>query len=96
MEAENGEDGLEKIRVNPPQLILLDLMMPKIDGFQFISILRHNPDWADIPVIIITAKDLDEKERQQLNCYAQDIIQKGGYDRDILLEEINQLINQVG
>jgi len=69
--------------------------MPKIDGFQFISILRQNPDWGKIPVIIITAKDLDEKERQKLNCYAQDIIQKGGYDREILLQEINELIDRV-
>lgn len=95
LEAEDGEDALQKIKINCPKLILLDLMMPKIDGFQFISILRQNPLWTKIPVIIITAKDLDEKERQKLNCYAQDIIQKGGYDREILLKEINQLINQV-
>ncbi len=95
LEAEDGEDGLQKMEAHCPQLILLDLMMPKMDGFQFISILRQNPNWAEIPVIIITAKDLDEKERQKLNYYAQDIIQKGGYNRESLLEEINQLINQV-
>ncbi|BAQ66123.1 response regulator [Geminocystis sp. NIES-3709] len=94
VEAQDGEDGLNKIKINIPKLILLDLMMPKIDGFQFVSLLRQNPDWAKIPVIIISAKDISEKERQQLNSYVEDIIKKGAYDRQSLLKEIHHLIEQ--
>lgn len=94
VEAQNGEDGLNKIKIHTPKLILLDLMMPKIDGFQFINLLRQNLDWAKIPVIIITAKDLSEQERETLNHYAQDIIRKGAYDRQLLLQEIESLIEK--
>ncbi|MBL1210519.1 response regulator [Geminocystis sp. GBBB08] len=94
IEAKNGEEGLNKLKINAPKLILLDLMMPKIDGFQFINLLRQNTNWEKIPVIIVTAKDLDEKERKQLNCYVKDIIQKGDYDRQSLLKEIHYLIDQ--
>ncbi|MGI0479375.1 response regulator [Geminocystis sp. CENA526] len=94
VEAQNGEDGLNKVKIHAPQLILLDLMMPKIDGFQFINLLRQNLEWAKIPVIIITAKDLSEQERQNLNHYAQDIIRKGAYDRQLLLQEIHSLIEK--
>lgn len=95
MEAENGEDGIKKIKSKIPKLILLDLMMPKIDGFQFVNILRENPAWNDVPVIIVTAKDLTEEDRQKLNSQVEDIIQKGDYDRQILLKEIRRLISHV-
>ncbi|WP_017294951.1 response regulator [Geminocystis herdmanii] len=94
VEAQDGEDGLNKVKIHAPQLILLDLMMPKIDGFQFVNLLRQNLEWAKIPVIIITAKDLSEQERQNLNHYAQDIIKKGAYDRQRLLQEIHSLIEK--
>ncbi|AUC61670.1 Sensory transduction histidine kinase [Cyanobacterium sp. HL-69] len=95
IEAEDGEDGIKKIKSQIPKLILLDLMMPKIDGFQFINILRENPAWNDIPVIIVTAKDLDDEDRQKLNSHVQDIIQKGDYDRQVLLKEMRRLISHV-
>lgn len=93
-EAEDGEDGLKKINSHIPKLILLDLMMPKIDGFEFLQLLRQNSSWIKIPVIIITAKDLDEQEREKLNSYVENIIQKGAYDRQSLLKEIHSLIDQ--
>ncbi|MBE9222346.1 response regulator [Cyanobacterium stanieri LEGE 03274] len=95
IEAEDGEDGIKKIKTKIPKLILLDLMMPKIDGFQFVNILRENPAWNDIPVIIVTAKDLDEEDRQKLNSHVEDIIQKGDYDRQVLLKEMHRLISHV-
>lgn len=94
VEAQDGEDGLNKVKIHAPQLILLDLMMPKIDGFEFINLLRQNLEWTKIPVIIITAKDLSEQERKNLNHYAQDIIKKGAYDRQRLLQEIHSLIEK--
>ena len=93
-EASNGLIALERVRESIPQLILLDLMMPEMDGFQFIEELRRNKEWQNIPVIVITAKDLNAEERQRLNGYVDNILQKGNYNREILLNQINNLLSQ--
>jgi CheY-like chemotaxis protein len=77
-----------------PSLILLDLMLPEIDGFQLLELLRANPEWRAIPVIIVTAMDLSPSERFQLQGYVERIIQKGSYQRDDLLSEVRALIEQ--
>ena len=66
-EASNGREALSRIREAKPDLILLDLMMPEMDGFQVVADLQRSADWRDIPVIVITARDLDAKERERLN-----------------------------
>jgi CheY-like chemotaxis protein len=75
-------------------LILLDLMMPEMDGFQFLSELRKNEQWRGIPVIVVTAKELTPAERQQLNAQVEQILQKGSYERDKLLEEVRELVKK--
>src|SRR5690606_12724784 len=60
--AENGRIGLEKVRAEKPELILLDLMMPEMDGFEFLTELRKVEDWQEIPVIVVTAKTLTEAD----------------------------------
>ncbi len=92
IEANNGKSALEKIEKNSPALILLDLMMPEMDGFEMINQLRQRQEWQQIPVIVITAKDLTEADRQQLNGYVEKIIQKGAYKRQDLLQEVRQLL----
>lgn len=62
--ASNGLEALERVRERKPQLILLDLMMPVMDGWEFIRSLRLNPDWDDIPVVVVTAV-YDIKRTQQ-------------------------------
>ena len=62
-EAENGKVGLEQLAAATPALILLDLMMPEMDGFEFMDALRRREDRQRIPVIVITAKDLTEEDR---------------------------------
>ena len=57
-EAANGREGLERVAESEPNVILLDLMMPEMDGFEFIANLRARPEWSDIPVVVITAKEL--------------------------------------
>ncbi len=74
-----------------PDLILLDLMMPEMDGFQVIDELRAHPDWQTIPVIVITARDLSPEERQHLNGSVERTLQKGLYSRAELLREIRGL-----
>lgn len=93
-EAENGLVALERMQENPPDLILLDLMMPEMDGFQFIVELRHNPDWHRIPVIIVTAKDLTDEDRLRLNGYVENVLTKNVMHLDDLLSEISSTINR--
>jgi signal transduction histidine kinase/DNA-binding response OmpR family regulator len=91
-EAVNGRVGLECLGSARPQLILLDLMMPEMDGFEFVHELRKVQSYRSIPVIVVTAKDLTAEERRQLSGHVQSILQKGGSTRDELLREIRELV----
>lgn len=91
-EAANGREALDRLEISVPKLIVLDLMMPEMDGFSFIEAMRQKPSWQSIPVIVITAKDLTVEDRQRLNGYIQYIIRKGTRVRDELLEELGERI----
>ena len=76
--AGNGREALDWLAVNPvPALILLDLLMPVMDGFEFLRRLRERPDWATIPVVVLTAKTLSEAERAMLAQSTQQVVTKG-------------------
>jgi CheY-like chemotaxis protein len=92
IEAGNGRAGLARAREAPPGLILLDLMMPEMDGFEFVGELRHQPWGRSIPIIVVTAMDLTPADRERLNGSVQRILQKGGYTRDALLAEVRDLV----
>ena len=91
LEAVNGWEGLERLKDEVPRLILLDMMMPRLDGFDFVSRLRSEARWAQVPVIVITAKELTTSERQRLSRHVQRIFQKGSYSRSDLLDEVARL-----
>jgi hypothetical protein len=91
-EAENGQAGLEAVGRRLPTLVLLDLMMPVMDGCQFAAELRKNPDWSAIPVVVITAKDLTAEDRRALNGDVQAVFQKGAFSREQLIREIHDLL----
>jgi signal transduction histidine kinase/DNA-binding response OmpR family regulator len=91
-EAANGIEGLEQVRRHAPGVILLDLMMPGMDGFEFIHQLRMKNEWRLIPIIVVTAKDLTPEERIELNGHVSRVLQKGSYERDELLEEVSRLV----
>jgi adenylate cyclase len=91
-EAENGRVGLERVAECLPEMILLDLMMPEMDGFQFLELLRRQEAWRHIPVIVVTARDLSDADRQRLNGYVQYIVEKGAHGREELLAELSQRI----
>lgn len=95
MEAENGRTGIEKLEERLPSAILLDLMMPEMDGFQFVETVRNHKKWRTIPIIIVTAKSLTPKDRQRLNGYVAKIIQKGVYEREELLREVGRMLGSV-
>ncbi len=92
VEAHNGEEALARLDTLTPQLILLDLMMPVMDGFQFLAQLRQNPQWRTIPVVVLTAKELDAQDRALLNGNVERILQKGALSRDALLAELHALL----
>ena len=92
VEAENGAKALEMIKLRKPDLLLLDLMMPEIDGFEVIKRLEQNPQWQNIPIIIITCKDLTLEERKLLNARVEIILQKGAYKKQALLQQIHSLL----
>jgi signal transduction histidine kinase/CheY-like chemotaxis protein/CHASE3 domain sensor protein len=89
-EAEHGGVALERMATHRPELILLDLMMPHMDGFEFLAELRQHPEWQSIPVVVLTSKDLTAEERQRLTGKVEKILQKGAYSRDKLLAEVKK------
>jgi len=95
IEAENGRIALERLSNQIPGVILLDLMMPEMDGFTFMAELRRRPEYRDIPVIVVTAKELTGEERQRLRGQVHQILEKGGYSTRELLNEIARLLNNI-
>jgi len=90
-EATNGKEGLELLRGGTPDLILLDLMMPEMDGFEFVDAVRSNLAWAQIPIVVVTARDLSVEERERLEGHVRKVLQKGVLSRDALAREIRRL-----
>jgi CheY-like chemotaxis protein len=89
-EAGDGQEAVASLATARPDVIILDLMMPKMDGFEFMEELRKRTDWRDIPVVVITAKDLTDEDRDRLNGGVERIIQKS--DRDEMLRQLTREI----
>ncbi|GEM_PF-1148048 len=90
--AENGLVGLNRLAQNKPDLILLDLMMPEMDGMQFVTEMRRNDDWQQIPIIVVTAKELTNNDRNQLRGNVERIVQKAEYTPKQLVSEIRHIL----
>jgi threonine synthase len=88
LEAHDGISGLEMVRREHPDLILLDLMMPELDGFGVLEALKADEDLSQVPVIVITAKDLTPAERRRLSGQIEALMEKGAFTDEDLLEEI--------
>ncbi|MEC1179132.1 response regulator [Metasolibacillus meyeri] len=93
-QAHNGQHAIDCVKGERPQLILLDLMMPEMDGFQFINELRATAEWCDIPVVVVTAKTLTGEEHLKLSSYVESIVQKGMFKHKTLLEKIGQILTK--
>ena len=91
-EAENGRAALERIAENRPTLILLDLLMPEMDGFEFISELSKHEGWQSIPIVVVTAKDLTGDDQRLLNNRVEKVLHKGLYSREDLVKEIRERV----
>jgi PAS domain S-box-containing protein len=93
-EAQNGRVALQSVAERLPAVILLDLMMPEMDGFQFVEELRKHEAWRGIPVVVVTAVDLTDADRHRLNGYVEQILRKGAHTREDLLHEIRDRVSE--
>jgi PAS domain S-box-containing protein len=91
-EASNGREGLDALSQSLPSLVLLDLMMPEMDGFQMLEAMRQRQPWQAIPVIVITGKDLNQEEIDRIKLQADQLLCKGALDRENLVAVMRELI----
>src|SRR5690606_5283084 len=91
-EAENGLVALERMEEVRPSLILLDLVMPEMDGFALAARLRRDPEWSRVPVVVVTGKELTAEDRTRLNGYVARVLRKQEMDADELVEGLRALI----
>lgn len=91
-EAANGLEAVELVRRERPNLLILDLMMPELDGFSVMEALKKTPDTSDIPIIVVTAKELTPAEKDRMRGHIQTLMQKGDFLSDELLDEVRALL----
>ncbi|RKZ87879.1 MAG: hypothetical protein DRR19_13140 [Candidatus Parabeggiatoa sp. nov. 1] len=91
--AENGQVALSHLEQKKPALILLDLNMPVMDGFEFLEHLQNNEQWRSIPVVVLTSKNLSAEEQARLNPHVETIFQKADFQPEELIWHIHQLVN---
>jgi CheY-like chemotaxis protein len=90
--ANGGPEGLVAIRTRPPHAIILDLFMPGVDGFTLLETIRTDPSLRDIPVIIFTAADLSEEQRERLAEFSYAMVNKGLFKENDLLSSIERAL----
>jgi DNA-binding response OmpR family regulator len=90
--ASNGVEALEKVVENPPDLIISDVMMPEMDGFTFLYALRSNPQTANIPIIMLTARDSSNDINDGIDMGANDYIPKP-FDSETLIASVKARLN---
>ena len=88
VEAEGGEEAIKLIRELHPHIVILDLLMPRVDGFTVLESIKSDRQTRSIPVIVVTAKELNEEERQRLTHRVEALVQKGVLRQDELLEDV--------
>jgi CheY-like chemotaxis protein len=91
LSARAGNEGIKLAQTEKPDLLILDLMMPDVDGFAVVQAIKHNPETAQIPILIYTAKNITQEDRARLQGNIESIIQKGDFGKERFLELINGL-----
>ena len=91
--AENGRVALARLAEQKPNVILLDLMMPEMDGFEFIAELQRHEEWRGVPVMVVTAMELSANDHQRLNGYVETVLAKQQFTTGELLEEVAERLH---
>jgi signal transduction histidine kinase/DNA-binding response OmpR family regulator len=94
MVAPGGREAIEMLRETAPCAIILDIMMPEVDGFMVVEEVKKRRETRDIPVIILTAKDITDEDRKRLNGSIQDIVKKGSFAQEEILEDIKNIFGR--
>jgi CheY-like chemotaxis protein len=95
IQAESGIQCLEMLRYHHPDVLVLDLMMPDMDGFQVLEEIRKKPETRDLPVIVVTAKDLTAEDKAHLSGNVAAILTKSTIAPLHIYEEIKRILNQI-
>jgi signal transduction histidine kinase/DNA-binding response OmpR family regulator len=90
--ARNGRLALQHLAESCPDVIVLDLLMPEMDGFEFLVEMRQRPEWRDIPVLVLTAKDLSVEDQKRLNGYVEQVMRKSASELSELLRELGRML----
>ena len=93
-EAENGRQAIEQLASGLPDLIILDLTMPEVDGFEFVEQIQMREEWKNIPIVVLTASTLSRKQSERLNGYVEQVMEKGSYSRESLLALVGELVRR--
>jgi signal transduction histidine kinase/DNA-binding response OmpR family regulator len=91
-EADNGRRGLQSVARHVPDLIVLDLMMPEMDGFEFVAELRKSESGRKIPVVVVTAKEITDADQRRLNGHVRSVLHKGSFSREELSLELRRAL----
>jgi CheY-like chemotaxis protein len=95
IEARNGREAMDWLSANaPPGMILLDLVMPEMDGFSLLDAIKKHPDWQRIPVVILTGKELTATERELLEGRVHNVIAKGSVSANDLAVVVREVLRQ--
>ena len=94
-EATNGRVCLDALSSGMPDLVLLDLMMPEMDGFQVVAALQENPEWREIPIVVLTALDLTTEDRRRLNGGVEEILSKHCVTSSELIARVGTLVAEI-
>jgi PAS domain S-box-containing protein len=93
-QADNGLSGLDRLAAEPPDIILLDLMMPEMDGFEFLAKIGEDERWRGVPVVVMTAKTLTAADRERLSGRVEQLVEKSTYDLESLLGDLNAVLKR--
>jgi CheY-like chemotaxis protein len=90
LRAYGGQEAIDSARRELPDLIVLDLMMPDVSGFDVVAALNENPETARIPILVVTAKHITSEDRHRLNGYVMSIMEKANFDRERFIAEVRR------
>jgi CheY-like chemotaxis protein len=92
LRAYGGQEAIDSARRELPDLIVLDLMMPDVSGFDVVAALIDDPETARIPILVVTAKHITPEDRHKLNGYVMSIMEKANFDRDRFIGEVRRAV----